>query len=90
VANLAKEFGLSEEQANLLAIEACRGIPWVSRKFTKFIVDNTNDKLWEEDNLFRLPTSLSPKREDFVSVLVHLGVNNGKVMQGGPSLDKSI
>lgn len=83
VANLAKEFGLSGEQANLLAIEACRGIPWASRKFTKFIVDNTSDKLWEKDDLFKLPSSLSPKREDFVSLLDTIYSARGKLTHGG-------
>jgi hypothetical protein len=83
VAKLAKQFGLSDEQANLLAIEACRGIPWASRKFTKFIADNTNDKLWEEDDLFKLPTSFSPKREDFVPTLDTIYSARGKLTHGG-------
>lgn len=36
----ARAFGLDEEQAKALALEACRDDRWLRRKFKKFILDN--------------------------------------------------
>jgi hypothetical protein len=35
----AREFGLCDEQAKALALEACKGQSWLKRKFVKFCVD---------------------------------------------------
>src|SRR5205085_1034701 len=37
VAKLARTYGLDEDQARALALEACKGIPWAARKFRGFL-----------------------------------------------------
>ena len=39
VVKRAREFGLDEAQARALALEACKGEKWRTRKFVKFCVD---------------------------------------------------
>jgi hypothetical protein len=89
VAVLARKYGLSKEQADQLAIEASKGIPWASRKFTKSLVDNTTEDLWKEDDLFRVPATFLPKREDFETVLNTIYNARGKLTHGGHSFPPS-
>ncbi len=69
VADLALKDGLTSQQAEELAVEACSGIPWAKRKFVKFLVDNAPPRLWEEDDLFHPPEMLVPKEEELEAVL---------------------
>lgn len=70
VKELAQEYGLSEAQAKELTLEACKGIPWVKDKFVKFIVENTDNSIFtEEDSLFKFPLSMGPSKENFVESL---------------------
>lgn len=90
VAKLAKEFGLSDDQANQLAIKACKGIPWSLRKFTKFLLDNTADELWkEEDDLFKVPAEILPTRENYETVLKDIYRTRGKLSHAGHSFPPS-
>ena len=87
---LAKQFGLKEDEARQLAIEACKGISWTSRKFTKFLLDNTNDKLWEnDDDLFKVPARLLPTSENYETVLNNIYTARGKLTHGGYSFPLS-
>ena len=83
VASRALKFGLSHDEARKLAIEACRGMPWASRKFTKFLLDNTCDKLWEADDLFKVPAALLPAKEDYESAINHIYIARGKLTHSG-------
>jgi hypothetical protein len=83
VAKLATEFGLPEDKARQLAIEACKGITWSRRKFTKFICDYTDDALWVENDLFRVPADFLPKKENFKSALAQIYGMRGKATHGG-------
>jgi hypothetical protein len=89
VASLAKKYGLSAEQAQKLAIEACKGIPWASRKFTKFLIDNATDEIWKEDDLFKLPTTFLPQKEDFETALNTIYSARGKLTHSGHSFPAS-
>ena len=61
VLDLARAFGLPEVKARALALEACKGIPWANRKFIKFLVDYTNDRLWEKETTFsKFPKASCP------------------------------
>ena len=60
----AVNFGLEKDKAEALAIEACSGMPWASRKFTKFLVDNAGEAIWEKDDLFHPLDFLLPKRTE--------------------------
>jgi hypothetical protein len=89
VATLAQKYGLSEEQACQLAKEACKGISWASRKFTKFLIDYSSEELWKEDDLFKVPVTILPKREDFGTVLNSIYEARGKLTHGGHSFPSS-
>ncbi len=70
VFKLATEFGLGEEMARKLALEACRIERWVTGKFRKFLTDNIDAAIWDkEDDLFRVPLNLLPQREDLYKTL---------------------
>jgi hypothetical protein len=67
VFKLALEFGLGEEAARKLALEACKREHWAKRKFREFLTTNTDDTIWDnKDGLYgpALPLEL-PRREDF-------------------------
>jgi len=85
VAKLATEFGLPEDKARQLAIEACKDIPWSRRKFTKFICDYTDDALWTEDDLFTVPSNFLPKKVKFKSALSKIYSMRGKATHRGHS-----
>lgn len=85
VQKLAVKFGLCEEQAEELALEACKGMPWSNRKFVKFILEYTDDRLWTEDDLFRTLPLFIPKRDDFESTLRQIYIMRGKATHGGQS-----
>lgn len=85
VQKLAVKFGLCEKQAEELALEACKGIPWSNRKFIKFIFDYTDDRLWTEDDLFKALPLFLPKRDDFESALRQIYSMRGKATHGGHS-----
>ena len=66
----AKKYGLTEEQANDLALRACQGIPWTKQKFIKFLVDRVPlTSLAEPDRLFFLHEYLCPPLEDLEKAL---------------------
>jgi hypothetical protein len=70
VSDLAKTYGLEERKARNLAITACDvETRWPTRKFKKFLTDNTDDRIWEEDDLYRVPLPLRPRRENFQQTL---------------------
>ena len=85
IAKLAVEFGLPEDKARKLAIEVCKKDPWSGRKFTKFILDNTDDMLWAEDELFKVPSDFLPKKDNFKSALSRLYRMRGKATHRGRS-----
>lgn len=69
VAKLAKQFSLSPEQANQIAIEACKGISWAKRKFKLFILDHAGEAIWKADEVFNLPDHFIPTRDNFEKII---------------------
>jgi hypothetical protein len=64
VFNMAAKLGLKQEQCKALAIEACSGMSWATRKFTKFLLENTANDLWKKDDLFQLDELFCPKQDE--------------------------
>jgi hypothetical protein len=64
-------------------MEACKGIPWASRKFVKFILDNTTDHLWSDDDLFKCLPHFLPVKADYETVLSNLYATRSKLVHGG-------
>jgi len=89
VAKLAVSLGLSKENADKVAIESCKGISWHARKFSKFIVENTGDELWEEDELFKLPSFVLPSKDNYKSVIDEIYKARGKISHFGGSYPAS-
>jgi hypothetical protein len=70
VFDLAKTYGLEEGKARNLAITACNvETRWATRKFMKFLTDNTDDKIWGADDLYRVLPQLLPNRGSFPQTL---------------------
>jgi hypothetical protein len=89
VVSLAVEFGLSAEKANRLAVESCKKDRWTKRKFTKFLLENTGEELWTEDELFKLPDFLIPKKQDFESTIKEIYEVRSKGLHSGGSFPAS-
>ncbi len=89
VAELARKFSLSNDQATQLVFEAAKDNPWTSRKFTKFLVDYSDDSFWSEDDLFKLPISFQPKKEEFESTLNMIYRARNKLLHHGSSFPPS-
>jgi hypothetical protein len=70
VFDLVKDVGVEDEVARKVAIAACRREHWATRKFKKFLTDNIDESIWdEEDDLFRaLPKSM-PTRDQLQKTL---------------------
>ena len=50
---LARDLGLPEPDARRLAIEACKGEFWATRKFREFLIANVAESVWTEaDDLY--------------------------------------
>jgi hypothetical protein len=67
----AMSLGLGKEAAKKLAIEACRGEYWATKKFKKFLMDNVAESVWtEQDELFhQMSKDILPKGQDFEKTL---------------------
>jgi hypothetical protein len=84
--DMATQLGLEPDKAEQLAIEACSGNPWSSRKFTKFLMEMCGEDIWEKDDeLFRLDRLFWPKQEEFERTIKSIyGVRSGATHQGRP------
>jgi hypothetical protein len=66
----ARVFGLDEVQAKTLALEACKGDKWLTRKFVKFCVDFCPvTELQKPDDLFMALEHFNPPESDFENAL---------------------
>jgi hypothetical protein len=84
--DMAIQLGIERDKAEQLALEACSGNPWASRKFTKFLVEKCGEDIWEkDDDLFRLDRRFWPKQEEFERTIKSIyGVRSGATHQGRP------
>lgn len=79
----AIKYGLNDEQSGELAVKACEGIPWITRKFVKFLNDFKSDDLWNDDDLFQIPDFLIPQKENFEETLKSIYNARGKMQHAG-------
>lgn len=89
VANMAKAFGLDKENADELAIEACKGILWAKRKFKMFLLEFTDKTIWDEDDLFRVPEFYKPDKDKFGQLLSTIYEVRGKAFHRGSTFPLS-
>jgi hypothetical protein len=75
---------LSKDVAERLAVEACKGNPWSSKKFKKFLLDNLNhEAIASQDDLFIVPEFFRPKEEDIARALDKVyGTRSGSTHAG--------
>lgn len=85
VVKKARKFGLEKEKAEELAIEACKGINWAYRKFEKFLLEFTDETIWEIDDLFKVPDFYTPQRDNFQQLLSTIYSVRGKAFHRGGS-----
>jgi len=90
VFEMAAKLGLEKEQCRALTIEACSGIQWANRKFTKFLVDNAGNNLWERDDLFQVNQLFCPKQNELESAIRTIYAARGKATHGGRPYPSSI
>lgn len=69
VFNKAAKLGLGQEQCNALAIEACSGMTWATKKFVKFLVDNSGNDLCDKDDLFQIDPLFCPKQDELPAAI---------------------
>jgi hypothetical protein len=82
----AQKYGLGEEQAKALALEASQGITWLRQKFKKFLLDNVSpDEIDGEDPVFPFWSFLRPARENFERALGEIyDARSGNLHRGYP------
>jgi hypothetical protein len=92
VAHRAKDLGVSDKDAQELAVLACAGIPWASRKFRIFLKEMCDDTLWQPDDLFPmpLPDSCKPTPPDFENVLKKIYRARSEAVHTGQQYGASI
>jgi hypothetical protein len=90
VFDLAIQSGLSPDTAQALALEACKGMSWSSRKFVKFIIENARPSTWPPDDLFRPMEHFIPDSTQFESALRTIYANRGSATHGGPPYPDSV
>jgi len=83
VLKMAIEFGLEKERAEELAIEACKGINWAYRKFKKFLLEFTDETIWDVDDLFNIPDFYKPQQDNFHQLLSTIYYVRGKAFHRG-------
>jgi len=70
VYKLARELGMDDAIARKMAIEACKGENWATRKFKAFITDNLDESIWDkEDDLFKPLPNWALQRRDLQKTL---------------------
>jgi hypothetical protein len=87
---MAAQLGLEQKQCKALAIEACSGMSWATKKFTKFLVDNAGNSLWENDDLFHLDQLFCPKQNELESAIRTIYAARGGAIHGGRPYPPSI
>jgi len=84
VLNRALEFGLNDEQAEELALEAARGNPWTKRKFTAFLSGRMKPKdLLRKDTVFQPVEQFCPAPTKFSKALGNIyDLRSGSLHEG--------
>ena len=90
VAQRAMDLGLAQENSEELAVLACNGMTWTSRKFQIFLKDMTDETIWQPDGLFRIPEGFEPAAEDFDRVLKEIYRGRGAAVHGGQAYGPSV
>lgn len=90
VYNMAAQLGLEQDKCKALAIEACSGMSWATKKFTKFLVDNAGEGIWEKDKLFHLDELLFPRKDELESAIRAIYKARGGAIHRGRSYPSSI
>jgi hypothetical protein len=86
----AERKGLAKEDAEELAVFASKDNPWTSRKFRTFIKNMCDDTLWEEDTVFKVPSSFLPTREKFDAALKTISRTRGAALHSGHGYGASV
>lgn len=69
VAKRARKYGLTQQQAEDLAVLACSGMSWAFRKFQMFLEAAKDNVTKDGDDLFRLPSVFDPPADKFDQVI---------------------
>jgi len=81
---------LSNELAERLAMEACRGNPWSGRKFREFLLDYADwKKINEDDDLFIVPREFVPKDNEIEEALDDIYRTRSGASHGGKAFPAS-
>lgn len=87
----ARAYGLNDEQANRLALLACKGMGWTKRKFTKFLMDRVSPAdLAAKDAVFMLPQHFCPSAEETEKTLSLIYTARSGNLHGGLGFPASV
>jgi hypothetical protein len=92
VAERAQAMGIPKEDADELAVLACKGMPWAGRKFRMFLKGMTDESLWCPDDLFRGASGVhfSPTAAHFEQVLKNIYNSRSEAVHEGQPYGASI
>jgi hypothetical protein len=86
----AFDFGLSQAQAEELALLACADNRWISRRFRRFLTSLVPPDSLKRDDLFNLPSELCPPPEHFETALRAIYASRGAAVHAGRSWHETI
>jgi len=90
VAKRAKKYGLTQQQAEDLAVLACSGMSWAFRKFQMFLDAAKDDVTTDGDDLFRLPSVFDPPADKFDQVISRIYESRSAAAHRGKAYGPSI
>lgn len=88
--NMAAQLGLEQDKCKALAVEACSGMSWATKKFTKFLADNAGEGIWKKDDLFHLEELFFPKQDELEPAIRAIYVFRGGATHRGRPYPSSI
>ena len=84
-------YGLSEQQANNLALLASKGLGWTKKKFVKFLTANVSrEELLEKDRVFLTSQFRAPGADDFEQTLERIYNMRSGSLHTGSSFPRSV
>ena len=90
VAKRARKYGLTQQQAEDLAVLACSGMSWAFRKFQMFLHAAKENVTKDGDDLFRLPSVFDPPADELDEVISRIYKSRSAAAHLGEAYGASI
>ena len=82
---MAIRLGLCIQQAEQLAVEACKGMGWHFKKFRNFVTEFVDDEIWTDDKESHVMKEFLPTKDGFEQALKEIYRTRGGSTHEGQS-----